>query len=135
MSPAEACREVVIDPCVIVKEMMDPESRPVLSAWRQGKIRPVVTRRILNHTLGLLRLLGLSRELLELWALWLTHRDRIRVLTLDDTSASSRMEYVNACIQRGSCPLITDRPGDFLGTGRRDPLIVAPADLQGGCST
>ncbi len=120
---------VAIDPCVFAHELARPGERPVCCAWRDGSIVPVVTRRILNHTLGLLRSLGLTRELLQRWALWLTHRETAEVLAGGLLSDSIQGAYIDACVRGGASALVTDCPGDFGSAGTAGVRVVGPSEM------
>ena len=128
-SPEGALR-AVIDPCVFARELTCPDNRPVCDAWCERRVLPIVTRRILDHTLGFLRSLGVTRDLLQVWALWLTHRETAVVLTCVSPSDSVLAEYVNACaVAGGNAVLVTVCPDDFLNAGVPGVRVVDPAQL------
>ncbi len=110
MSPAtpEPPLHAVIDPAVLLREIMIPSDRPVCDAWRDGTIVPVVTLKILNHTLGLLHGLALPSELLEHWALWFTHAEHCVVVRTVPPSASILDEYLQAVRLGHAAVFLTD---------------------------
>lgn len=130
MTRPESCLKVVIDPLVMVQEMMAPEQRPVLVAWRDGHIRPVITRRILAHTLNLFRKIGLSVDVIQIWALWLTHRDRSSILTQELSCESMQEEYTRAAVLSGAHALITRTPKDFDHNTVEKVKIITPSEMR-----
>lgn len=109
-------RDVVLDPSLLVRAATEPAGRPAIEAWREGRIRPVLTRRMLAHALGLLRDAGLPYVLLERWALWLSDAQKVRMLEDGTEGQPILAEYVEAA-RKASAPILTDRPEDFEGTG------------------
>ena len=105
-------RVVVLDPELLVRAALTPEAREVVEAWRNGQIRPALTRRMLAHALGLLREIGLSNSLLERWALWLSDSQKVFLLEDGIKDQSILAEYVEAA-RRASATILSDRPADF----------------------
>ncbi len=70
-SVEEALR-VILGPDVLARAFTDDACRRVLFAWRDGRIRPVVTRPLLRYYLRVLRGLGLSERQTRRWMLWFT---------------------------------------------------------------
>ena len=120
---------VVIDPCVFAHELMRPGDRPVCCVWRDRRILPVINRRMLNHTLGFLRSLELYHELLQLWALWLTHRNTAVVLPPTPPCDSMLEEYANAVILSGAEAVVTDHPGDFDSVKTANVRVISPETM------
>ena len=113
-------RPVVLDPGLLLRAALGPAGRPPLEAWRDGQIRPVLTRRTLAHALGLLREAGLSRSTLERWALWLSDSQKVLILPDGDPGLTMREEHVDAA-RRAEASILTDQPGDF---GAATGLVV-----------
>jgi hypothetical protein len=65
-------RKVVIAPDIFVAALYDARARAILHQWRDGEIRPVVTRELLLLYLRTLSLAGLNPDLIRKWSLWLT---------------------------------------------------------------
>jgi hypothetical protein len=112
---------VVLDPAVIIHEVMSPLDRPVLKAWLNGHIVPVISRPILDHTLGFLAGFGIRRELLLTWALWLSHRDKVHIVAAPSSSGTAKEDYVTACKDSDAAGLVTSRPQDFAGVKTLTP--------------
>lgn len=71
MAP-QAALPVILHPGVIALSFFEDPVRRLLRLWRDGGIRPQVTRPILTATLETLKECGLEDDTLGRWALWLT---------------------------------------------------------------
>ena len=76
----EAVERVVLTPEMLGRSLFDPACRQVLESWRDGRVRLVVTRSLLERYLRLLGRMGLSRELLRWWMWWFTSPERAEYL-------------------------------------------------------
>lgn len=110
---ASAGLAMVMDPLLFLEGVTDPGKRGSLEAWRDGRYRIVLTRRMMAHLLGLLRGTGLSEALLRRWAIWLTDPVRVVLLTDGIQGRSLREEYVDAARRGGAAAILTSRPEDF----------------------
>lgn len=77
---SEAVERVVLTPEVLGRSLFDPACRQVLQSWRDGRVRLVVTRSLLERYLHLLGRLGASRELLRWWLWWFTSPEKAEYL-------------------------------------------------------
>lgn len=105
----------VLDPSLLAEAVADPRRCGALHAWRDGRIRLVLTRRMLGHSLGLLGRLGLTEDTLRRWALWLTDPARVVLLEPSAEGISLREEYLDAARRGRAALLLTSRPDDFRG--------------------
>ena len=75
-SPTNPPRSFILDFSVVLSRMTDPDCRELLLHWRDGKIRPVVSRGLLKYYLRQLEDIGCSTALMRWWSLWLTNSER-----------------------------------------------------------
>lgn len=115
MADSEAPR-IVLGPDVLAGSFFEPDCRAVLELWRDGVVRPVVTRGLLAAYLSVLRSMGVSGGLLRRWALWFTAKDTVEVYMDGDAPASSVAACLAQAAALGACPIIVNRPvwRDFL---------------------
>lgn len=121
---AELPSLTVLDPALLARGMLDPKRRGPLQDWREGRIRPVLTRRMLAHALELLKGLGCSREALARWALWLTDADRVRLLPDGPPGRPLLEEYVDAARRSGAGVILAERPEDFQEVAHEGIRII-----------
>ena len=131
VSPLEQPARVVIDPSVLVREIMTPAARPLCDAWREGAVVPVVTLKILNHTLGLLHGLSLPQELLERWALWLTHAEHCAVVRSTPPTPTIIAEYLQVVRLGHAAALLTDDAEVVRAAGAEGITTVSSHALGG----
>lgn len=72
--------DVVLAPDVLGKSFFDAACRRVLELWRDGGIRPVVTRDLLRAYAQLLETLGIPPPVIRQWALWFTSAEASRYI-------------------------------------------------------
>jgi hypothetical protein len=131
VAPPDNHQKLVIDPGVIAREIISHEERPLLTAWRDGHIKPVITRRILSHTLGLLNQIGISQDTLQLWALWLTHRSKVHILRDSDGPLETLcLEYIHAAAASEAYALVTLTPEKFEQDVAGTVKILTPSALR-----
>lgn len=104
----------VLDPAVIACEVMHHGNRPVLAAFRDGEIKPVISRQILNHTLGFLSAIGLPKDVLVIWALWLSRHEKVHIVKSNTARQPICEVYLDPCIDGDASAIVTSRPDDFL---------------------
>jgi len=62
--------KVVFAPDLVGRAMFGADAAGVFELWRDGRIRPAVSRALLARYLRVLRALGLEERLLRRWAWW-----------------------------------------------------------------
>jgi predicted nucleic acid-binding protein len=75
-APTNPAPSFILDFSVVLSSMTDPDSRKLLLHWRDGKIRPVVSRELLKYYLRQLEKAGCSTALMRWWSLWFTNSER-----------------------------------------------------------
>ena len=89
--------QVVLFPDLIIHALCNHEpSRAILERWRDGKIRPVSTRGLLERYLRTLAGLGLKDVALRRWIWWFTS-PRCSVYLRRSVAADSSTEGVCLC--------------------------------------
>jgi len=68
---------IVLAPDVLARELVDTGCAGVLELWRDGRVRLVVTRALLEAYLRRLDGLGVPEPLLRRWALWFTAPEKV----------------------------------------------------------
>jgi hypothetical protein len=95
-------QRTVLSPEVLGRSFFDPECRKVLEYWRDGKIRLVVTRGLLERYLRLLDKLGASPELLCHWRRWFTAPEKSLYMPERDPFSKSDVERCVRAAQLGN---------------------------------
>jgi hypothetical protein len=107
-----------VDPAVILRELKTPTDRPFLQAWKNGHIIPVTSKDILHHTIGLLIKAGISADIANNWALWLSHPNTSRSAAISAQATNPAEFYVHPCAQGLAEGIITDAPERFKSHGK-----------------
>lgn len=68
---------VLLLPEAFARGVFDPQSRPLLELWRDGKIRLVVNRWLVVRYLKALAACGVPSRLIRWWAWWLTNETKV----------------------------------------------------------
>ena len=137
-SPTNPPRSFILDFSVVLSRITDPDCRELLLHWRDGKIRPVVSRELLKYYLRQLEKSGCSTALMRWWSLWLTNSERSLYLPeLEKESDDSRnleeiyldlaratgVTTVVGFVELSDTALDVQDPGSFLAglnTGRQN---------------
>ncbi len=104
--PSSAPPRVVLAPDVIGKGFLTPACRTVLERWRDGGIRPVVTRDLLRVYLRLLRDLGVPDPILRRWVLWFSAEGKSAFLDELGPDTASILEILYDATVRGQAGVI-----------------------------
>jgi hypothetical protein len=72
--------KVVLSPDALGEALLDPAGQPLLQAWRDERLQPIVSRLLLVRYFRLLRRLALPERLLRWWAYWLASPTKAQIL-------------------------------------------------------
>lgn len=101
--------------------------------WRDGHIRPVVTRSLLKRYLKILDNLGVPKPYLDWWVLWLTAPEKSLYLETDRILKGEVPELCLEAARAGSCIWIISKWNRWLekpGENTEDvPRWIGPTDF------
>lgn len=100
---------VILHPGIIPLSFFEDPLRKLLRHWRNGSIRPQVTRPLLASTLETLRECGLEDDTLERWALWLTDPRASDYHRLESTDLKGTLKDLRRAVP--SAVLVQDSAG------------------------
>ncbi len=69
-------KRVVFTPEIVLRGLIEPTSLQILLAWRDGKLKPVISRDLALCYTKLLRAAGLGPDLLKRWLWWFTDPEK-----------------------------------------------------------
>jgi len=101
-----AAEKVVLAPDVLARSFFDPACWRVLTLWRDGRIRPVVTRELLGEYARLLRNLGFPLAILRQWVLWFTHAEKSVYLEPQSSPSDASPDPCARAAQLGEAVLV-----------------------------
>ena len=106
-----ATKAVVLAPDLIAESLIDDDSARVLLLWREGRIRPLLTRGLLARYLRTLHRVGLPERLLRRWAWWFGSPDKCGLLELSGPEASTGWALCQQAARAGgtSCVVHANR--------------------------
>ena len=112
----KSARRVVIGPGVFARSFFVGECHDVLQRWRNGKIRPVVTRDLLAAYVRVFRALGLPDVQLRKWLYWFTSKETSDFLPEPAHSQDAPLpRLLFDAAQRGHAEfIVTSSPADSL---------------------
>ena len=128
-NPGDTPTAVVIDPGLLAHEILTPEDRGVCTAWRNGLVIPAFSKFTLDHALKLLCDMGLRLDAIEIWALWMTRRDRTIFVPAAASGSTLLQEYEHTILQAHAAGMVTDRPADLAGKLSPGIPVLTPDDL------
>lgn len=101
-----ATKAVVLAPDLIAESLIDDDAARVLLLWREGRIRPLVTRGLLARYLRTLHRVGLPERLLRRWAWWFGSLDKCGLLELSEPEASTGWALCQQAARAGGAAFV-----------------------------
>jgi hypothetical protein len=81
---AQRIPRIVFHPSALGELLLDPAGHPILCAWRDNQLQPVVSREILLRYLRLFKDLGIPPRTLRWWGWWLGSAEKTLILADPD---------------------------------------------------
>ena len=103
--------KIVLTPEALGEALLDSGSQAILTAWRDGRVQPVVSRSLLIRYFRLLRRLALPERLLRWWGYWLATAPKVQIVN-DPPEAASLQQLCSALATQTPAPyIVVSQPG------------------------
>ena len=130
-SAAHIPKRVVLGPDVIAKGFVNTTCLRILESWRDGKVRPVVTRELLVLYLKILRSMKLPDSQLRTWTIWFTAKDKSIFISEPASHEMKWNEVLIDAAQRGDAEVVvSDKELDVCADSALGVLCVTPEQFE-----
>ena len=97
---------IVLAPEILAKSFHNSQCKKVLELWRDGSLRPIITRDLLIAYLRLLKALRIPDEILRRWTQWFTATSKSTVLRDANPDQQQPANLLADAAQRGNAETI-----------------------------